>query len=318
MNGNHGKDFEQAVEPAGIAAIVDRYVSVLSPRQGNGAPSPVRTGLSGLDRNIGGLHAGELTVLAARPGTGKTSLALQIALNAARSGSDVAYFSLERSARHLGMMLLSQTSGVPLESLGQQACGAIEVGRLSKAADDLVGLGMRVYDASGVSSQEIETAMDVHSRCPGGALCVVDYIQLVKGPGANTPGRTDSEQRAHEIERVVLGLKTMAEALRIPVLVLSTLPRAVGLRDRRRPRMEDFRNPSVVLGADTLLLLDRSLSPEEAAVEHRPGEAEATVIVAKNGHGSCRDHRLAFDGNCLAFSELPDPAGTELGGAAPA
>ena len=321
MNDDHGKKFDQVAEPVDFAAVIDRYANALSPRRGNGALEPVRTGFPGFDGHIGGLHPGELTVLAARPGTGKTSLALQIALNAARLGSDVIYFSLMRSARQLGSILLSQSSGIPFEALSQNASeadkAAVETDKLETAADELEKLSMRAYDNPGTSLPEIEAMMDAHSRCPGGALCVVDNLQLVKpsveqsaSSRASSTGCTGDDRRAHETECVVLGLKMMAETLRIPVLALYTLPRVVVPFSRRRPRVDDFQNPSVVLGADTLLLLDRSLSPEEATNESRPSEAEAVVIIAKNEHGTRRDHRLAFDEECLAFSELPDAVGS--------
>ena len=176
MNDSFGKSGNHADDQEDAATIVDRYLGNLGPRRNDGKLAPIPTGFPKLDKCLGGLFPGELTVLAARPGVGKTSLALEIALSAARAGSDVAFFSLEWSAKRVGLTLLSQSSLIPFESLRQCVSGAgetaVDAAGLDIAIAELEGLGMRIYDTPGVSLPEIEATMNVHAGHPGGTLCI--------------------------------------------------------------------------------------------------------------------------------------------------
>ena len=302
--------------------------------------SGVTTGIDSINAKIGGMHHSDLMILAGRPGMGKTSLATNIAFNAARRwmrdmadgiapadsvGAKVAFFSLEMSADQLATRILAEQSRISSESLRMGKISRTEFGQLAAAAAELENLPLFIDDTGGLSIGALHTRVRRLQRRHNNeiGLVVVDYLQLLTGSGNNREGN-----RVQEISEISRGLKTMAKDLNVPVLALSQLSRAVENREDKTPMLSDLRESgSIEQDADMVWFVYREDYYVAAKEPKRPVEGDNTkifedhnawaaemervyglaeLIVAKQRHGATGKVRMKFDPTITKFSDLAD------------
>jgi replicative DNA helicase len=256
------------------------------------------TGFRELDQmTSGGLHPGELIVVAGRPSMGKTTLSMNIAQNIAQSqNKTVAVFSLEVDRRQIAINLLCRSAQLPAHKLRKVDMSTREWEILAQAAGKLQQLPIFVDDGAGLNTMAIRSrARKLKNRHDLG-LIVIDYLQLLEMGG----GR--QENRQQEISAISRSLKMLARELEVPVITISQLSRAVESRESHRPRMSDLRESGAIeQDADLILLLyrDEYYHPEK---EEAKGKAE--VIIAKQRNGPTGSVDLAFIGEQLRFEDL--------------
>ncbi len=251
------------------------------------------SGFPHLDRYIYGLNPSDLILIAARPGMGKTSFAMNIAVNAARIHRDkkVAVFSLEMSREQLVSRLLSSEGRI---SSDQMKTGKIERSQwrgLTEAAEMLNMIELYIDDTASISNGEMKAKL---RRMNNLGLVVIDYLQLM------TTGRKDGN-RVQEISEITRNLKIMAKELNVPVITLSQLSRGPESRTDKRPMLSDLRESgSIEQDADIVLFLYRD-------AYYTKSEENATsceCIIAKNRHGETDTVNLRWDGQFTRFSDI--------------
>lgn len=302
----------------------------------DGGLSGISTGLSDLDRRIGGLHSSDLVIIAARPGMGKTSLAVNIAFNVARryayevqpdgshkttAGGRVAFFSLEMSADQLGLRLLAEASRVSGDRLRKGEIQDHEFGQVRDACLEIQSMPLLVDDTGGLAISKLAARARRMKRQGGLDLIVVDYLQLV-----TTGLRTNN--RVEEVSLITQGLKALAKDLDVPVIALSQLSRQVESRDDKRPQLSDLRESgSIEQDADMVMFIYREEyyvgqaepDPKDAGayndwrVKMDECRGHADLIIGKQRHGPTGTVRLAFNSDLTTFSDL---AQASYGGAA--
>lgn len=255
----------------------------------------VPTGLRDLDALLGGLQKSDLVLLAARPGVGKTSLALNIALNAAvRFRRHVAFFSLEMSAEQLALRLLSTLTGIDSQKLRRGELSEREWQDLLDAAAVLAQADFYVDDTPAISVMELRSkARRLHSEIRLD-LVIVDYLQLMQ-----SDLRTDN--RVQEISYISRSLKALAREMNVPVLALSQLSRGVEQRHNKRPILSDLRESgSLEQDADVVLFLYR----DDYYYEDTDKPNIAEIRVAKHRHGPTGVIEVYFDKAHTRFADL--------------
>ena len=252
------------------------------------------TGLSAIDQKITGLNKSDLILLAARPGMGKTSLALNLALNVARGGKTVAVFSLEMSREQLATRLLSSEALVENNRLRTGLLRETDWEKIAGAATVLNRLDIRIDD------NPLLSVADMNAKCrrlEGLALVVVDYLQLMTSAGGGRGG----ENRQQVVSDMSRMLKIMAKELNVPVICLSQLSRANEKRDDKRPMLSDLRESGAIeQDADIVLFLYRDDYYNEDSEKHNIAEC----IVAKNRHGETGKVELRWMPEYTQFSTL--------------
>lgn len=254
------------------------------------------TGFATLDRVITGLNRSDLIILAARPGVGKTSFALNIAQNVALgSGKNVVMFSLEMSSDQLVSRMLSTESLVDSQKMRTGDISPDEWTRLASAVSNLYNIPMYVDDSAGITVTEMKAKL---RRIKDVGLVVVDYLQLL------TSSRR-SESRVNEVSEITRNLKVMAKELDVPLLVLSQLSRDVEKRkgENTTPMLSDLRESgSIEQDADIVIFLHRDSAGDNP--EDRPDILDIKVIVAKNRHGGTTALPFKFTGRFTKFSSV--------------
>lgn len=252
------------------------------------------TGLSAIDQKITGLNKSDLILLAARPGMGKTSLALNMALNVAKKGGTVAVFSLEMSREQLAMRLLSSEALVENNRLRTGLLRETDWEKIAGAATVLNRLDVRIDD------NPLLSVADMNAKCrrlDGLSLVVVDYLQLMTSAGGNSR----SENRQQVVSDMSRMLKIMAKELNVPVVCLSQLSRANEKREDKRPMLSDLRESGAIeQDADIVLFLYRDDYYDEDSDKHNIAEC----IVAKNRHGETGKVELRWMPEYTQFSTL--------------
>ncbi len=266
----------------------------------------VPTGFRDVDKLFHGFRAGDLIVLAARPGMGKTSLALNMAVNAAKAGVAVAFFSMEMSSEQLVQRLLCSEARVSLSKLRNgNVSSEGDWGALADAVNALSKLELYIDDSPGLSILEARAKARRelrHVMGQGKGLIVVDYLQLMQPSVARRDGN-----RVVEVGEISRGLKILAKEMDMPVLALSQLSRAVEMRGKKRPVLSDLRESgSIEQDADIVMFIDRSMDAVEAESEGRPDVGTAELIVAKHRNGPTRDITLAYNPEFTKFSDFFD------------
>ena len=253
------------------------------------------TGLSAIDQKITGLNKSDLILLAARPGMGKTSLALNVALNVAKGGKTVAVFSLEMSREQLATRLLSSEALVENNRLRTGLLRETDWEKIAGAATVLNRLDIRIDD------NPLLSVADMNAKCrrlDGLALVVVDYLQLMTSAGGSGRGGENRQQVVSDMSRM---LKIMAKELNVPVICLSQLSRANEKRDDKRPMLSDLRESGAIeQDADIVLFLYRDDYYNEDSEKHNIAEC----IVAKNRHGETGKVELRWMPEYTQFSTL--------------
>ena len=304
-----------------------------------GHVSGTTTGLTSVNEKVGGLHDSDLIILAGRPGMGKTSLATNIAFNAADRlrrdladgiaadksiGAATAFFSLEMSADQLATRILAEQSGISSEMLRMGKISRDDFQQLSYASQRLAELPLYIDDTPALSIAALRARARRLKRRHDIGLVVVDYLQLLQGSGRA------SDNRVNEISEISRGLKTLAKELSVPVIALSQLSRAVEQREDKRPMLSDLRESgSIEQDADMVWFVYREDYYVAAKEPKQPTESDdaktheahatwqaemervyglAELIVSKQRHGSTGKVRLRFEPRITRFSDLADDA----------
>ena len=254
------------------------------------------TGLHDLDRKINGLNKSDLLLIAARPGMGKTSLALNIALDVAKkSAKTVAFFSLEMSREQLAMRLLSNESFVDNQKLLTGRLTEEEWTKISIASSALSQTDIRVDDNPSISVAEMNAKC---RRLDNLGLVLIDYLQLMTSAGnGQTSNNANRVQVVSDISRA---LKIMAKELNVPVICLSQLSRANESRTDKRPMLSDLRESGAIeQDADEVLFIYR----DDYYHPDTPEKNVAEIIVAKNRHGETGTVKLQWLPQFTTFAD---------------
>ena len=254
----------------------------------------VPTGIKDLDRVIMGLNKTDLILLAARPGMGKTSFALNIAEYAAiNKEKKVAFFSLEMSKEQLASRMLSTKGQISGQNLRTGKLSDKEWERLIEAGDILSKSQIYIDDTPAITIPEMKAKL---RRLGGADLVVIDYLQLM-----SSAKRIDN--RVQEISEITRNLKIMAKELDVPVLTLSQLSRASEQRTDHKPVLSDLRDSgSIEQDADIVLFLYREGYYENGDVSEEKDNNSGECIVAKNRHGETRSIPLHWQGEYMRFT----------------
>ena len=262
----------------------------------------VASGFRDVDDLFHGFRGGDLVILAARPGVGKTSFALNLATNAAKLGATVAFLSLEMSASQLVQRILCAEARVSLANVRAGKVHDADWAAIVQASSELSNLNIYIDDTPALSILELRAKARRELRDAEKGLIVVDYLQLMQPPKARADGN-----RAVEVGEISRGLKVLAKEMDMPVIALSQLSRAVEMRGKKRPMLSDLRESgSIEQDADIVAFIDRSMDEAEAESEDRPDLGTAQLIVAKHRNGPTRDIPLAFNAEYTRFMDFID------------
>lgn len=255
------------------------------------------TGLKDVDRVIAGLNKSDLILLAARPGMGKTSMALNIVLQVGKkSGKTVVFFSLEMSREQLAMRLLSCESYVDNKKLMRGDLNEEEWVKIADAASSLNECNILLDDNPSL------TVADMNAKCrrvDNLGLVVIDYLQLMQAAGEKS--NYSNENRQQVVSDISRALKIMAKELNVPVLCLSQLSRANESRQDKRPMLSDLRESGAIeQDADIVMFIYREDYYKETSDNHN----QAELIIAKNRHGETGTVNLQWLPEYTTFSDL--------------
>ncbi len=257
----------------------------------------VPSGFYDLDKQLAGLHRGDLIILAARPSVGKTALALNIAVRSAKVGTSVAVFSLEMSSEQLVQRLLCMEANIDSQRLRTGEFRESDWHLINQAMGRLSQCDLWVDDTPSMSILELRAKARRHLRDRTNGLIIVDYLQLMQ------PQARRSENRQTEIAEISRGLKILAKELNTPIIALSQLSRAVEQRPDKRPMLSDLRESGAIeQDADVVMFIHRDTrprgveDPEEATggKSHYPPKGEAEVIISKHRNGPTGVVRLTY------------------------
>jgi replicative DNA helicase len=254
----------------------------------------VSTGFRDLDRKLAGLHPANLVVIAARPGMGKTTLALNIAQNVAVHDKPVAIFSLEMSREEIVSRMLCSTGRIDSQRLRTGRLNDTDFTKLQTAANVLYKKPVFVDDSPGLTVTEIRAKARRMRRRPGLSLIVVDYLQLMQGSGG--------ENRQQEIANISRSLKNLARELEVPVIACSQLNRSLEAREDKRPRLGDLRESGAIeQDSDVVMFIYRHEYYHPEAQETR-GTAE--VAIAKHRQGATGRIDMTFLPEFTLFADM--------------
>ena len=277
----------------------------------------VPTGLRDLDYKLGGLHQSDLIIIAGRPSMGKTSLATNIAFNAAKdlqdSGkkSSIAFFSLEMSSEQLSTRIISEQARISSNDIRQGRISDDQFDKFLETSKDIADLPLFIDETPALSIAAMSNRARRIKRRSGLDMIVVDYIQLMRGTTFNKDGRVQ------EISQITQGLKAIAKELRVPVVALSQLSRQVEQRDDHKPQLSDLRESgSIEQDADVVMFVYREgyylqrKEPRPATVEHAEWQAKmnevahlAQIIIQKQRHGPIGNVTLEFEERFTKFKD---------------
>jgi replicative DNA helicase len=290
------------LEPIG-EILLDVYDQMReASRRGEDIPG-LSSGLIDLDRKILGLNKSDLILIASRPGMGKTSIALNIALHVARtSARTVAIFSLEMSREQLALRFLSFTSEIDNKKLQMGRLSTDEWGRIGSAANMISNLKILINDNPTLS------VADMNAQCRrlnNLGLVVIDYLQLMQS--ASGTEKYSSENRTQVVSDISRMMKIMAKELNVPVICLSQLSRANESRQDKRPKLSDLRESGAIeQDADIVLALYR----EDYYDKETENPNIAECIVLKNRRGETDTIKLEWRPEFTSYRSL-DPHHTE-------
>jgi replicative DNA helicase len=296
--------------------------------QRDGKLSGLATGLSDLDRLMGGLQASDLVIVAGRPGMGKTALATNIAYNVAKhwrgevkpdgrvatvDGGIVGFFSLEMSAEQLATRIISEQTEIPSHKIRRGQIESHDFDRIVEASREMEVLPLYIDETGGLSIAQLAARARRLKRQRGLDLLVIDYIQLLQGSN-----RRGSENRVQEVTEITTKLKALAKELNVPIMALSQLSRQVENRDDKRPQLSDLRESgSIEQDADVVMFVFReeyylkNKEPKPNTEEHFKWQTDmdaafgqAEVIIGKQRHGPTDTVKLHFEGSVTRFSNL--------------
>ena len=295
----------------------------------DGQLSGASTGLTDLDRQLGGLHRSDLIILAGRPSMGKTSLATNIAFHVAKKfraerdeagimktkeGGVVGFFSLEMSSEQLATRLLAEQSTVPSHKIRRGDITSQQYEHIRDSSEEISRIPLHIDDTGGLSIGALSARARRLKRMVGLDLIVVDYLQLLTGGNS----MNSNTNRVQEVSMITQGLKALAKELDIPVLALAQLSRQVEQRDDKRPQLSDLRESgSIEQDADVVMFVFREeyylarSEPSEGTEEHLQWQEEmeklhgkAEVIIGKQRHGPIGTVKLSFNPELTKFGNI--------------
>ncbi len=277
----------------------------------------VPTGLRDLDDKLGGLHQSDLIIIAGRPSMGKTSLATNIAFNAAQklqdSGkkSSIAFFSLEMSSEQLSTRIISEQARISSNDIRRGRISDDQFDKFLETSKNISELPLYIDETPAITIAALSNRARRIKRLFGLDMIVVDYIQLMRGTTFNKDGRVQ------EISQITQGLKAIAKELSVPVVALSQLSRQVEQRDDNKPLLSDLRESgSIEQDADVVMFVYREAyylqrkEPRAATVEHAEWQAKmnevahlAQLIIGKQRHGPIGNVTLEFEERFTKFKD---------------
>lgn len=281
-----------------ISEVVKSSMALLEELKKKGSSvTGVPTGFKELDQLTAGLQKSALVIVAARPGVGKTSFALNIAENAAiKHKIPVAIFSLEMSKEELVNRVLSSEALVSSEKMRIGDLSPSEMTKLAHSLPGIINAPIYIDDTPGISISEIRAKCRRLKLEKNLGLVVIDYLQLMEGKGG-------TDNRAQIVADISRSLKIMAKELEIPVITLSQLNRMSEARKDKRPQVSDLRESgSIEQDADIVMLL---YNPDTANEDENAEKSNIVeCIVAKHRGGECRTVNLAWRGEYTKFMNL--------------
>ncbi len=317
-----------------ITVIKASFKALTEASARGGRITGISTGFARYDRVTAGLHPGDLTIVAARPGMGKTSFVLNVAVNVAmpqayeaaadpnerweNAGRGVAVFSLEMPREQLANRMLCSEARVDVGNLRSGNLSPSDWSKLTQSASRLSQLPVWIDDTPGLSLLELRAKVrrlqaehDVYDESGklvrGMGLVVIDYLQLMKG-------REGAASREQEISEISRGLKGLAKELKLPVIALSQLNRSVETRSEKgkRPQLSDLRESGAIeQDADNICFIYRDFYYNK---ENEAARAVAELIIAKQRNGPTDTVHVRFDDRYTRFEDLPEgeyPQGDE-------
>lgn len=276
----------------------DTVQTIMKRVQNRGELSGVTTGFTDLNSLLGGFQKSDLLLLAARPSMGKTALAVNLAVNAAKAGKKVAMFSLEMSKTQIGQRILASFAQMNLSSLFKGELEGQDLVNLITASNELSKYSLHIDDTAAISLIELKAKLRRLKMEEGLDLVVVDYLQLM------TTGER-IENRVQEISQISRGLKAIAKELDVPVLALSQLSRALEQRPDKRPKLSDLRESGAIeQDADIVMFLYRDYVYNKET--ENPNLAE--VIVSKHRNGPIGVVNLIWKDEYTRFFDVSNKA----------
>lgn len=288
LDGNSTKSFYQVKD---IVADTLRHLEEL--RKKGGKITGLPTGFRDVDAKLSGLHNSDLILIAARPGVGKTSFALNICSNVAiKEKKTVAIFSLEMGKEQLVNRILSSVSSVEHEKLKTGNLSLDDMTKISLSLRGLTSSPMFIDDTPSITVSEIRAKCRRLKLERGLALVVIDYIQLMQS------SKSRSDNRSQEVADISRSLKILAKELNVPVIALSQLSRAVESRADKKPMLSDLRESGAIeQDADIVMFLYKNDDEEEASnIVH--------LNVAKHRSGSTGVIDLVWRGEFTRFMDV--------------
>lgn len=283
-----------------VADILDTHMQMVETRsQTDGFVTGLSTGFVGLDKITTGLHEGNLIILAARPAMGKTALALNVAKYVAtKERKPAVIFSLEMGAEELIERMLASEGMVPAYHLKTGNLSTDEWKRLVQAQNNLYDAPIFVDDTAGIRISEIRSnARKLVQEIGDLGVIIIDYLQLITG--------AKGENRQQIVSEISRELKILAKDLKVPVIALSQLSRAVEQRQDKRPMLADLRESgSIEQDADIVAFLYREAYYQKEQADSQEANNVTELILEKNRHGSLGTVKLYFHKEYTKFSSV--------------
>lgn len=277
----------------------------------------IKTGLRSLDKIIKGFRPSSLYILAARPAMGKTALSMTMAINAAQDNKKVLFISLEMDAGQLQQRAISRFSGLSVDTQMGNMMDA-DIQRIFAAAEILKKLPVSIDDQPAQTVGSILSKARRHMRLNGLDIIFIDYLGLIQPDDMR-------QNKVHQIEQITTGLKKVAKILKVPIVLMSQLSRALEIREDKRPILSDLRDSGAIeQDADVVMFIYRheyylnqppKRGPKVTADVYqgiiqqyendlRQSEGKAEVIIAKNRQGRTGVAHAEFDGVRQLFEDL--------------
>ncbi len=299
-----GRDSRGFVTMTSMLEVIFRNLSILyeDPTAFDG----IQTGYGDLDNTLAGIGQSDLVLVGARPGMGKTSFCLNIALNyARRSKEKVAIFSLEMSSEQLVTRMLSSYAMVDSYNMRTGRLSTQDWQKLANSVVDLAGVNVLIDDTPNITVSGMKAKLRREGKI---GLVVIDYLQLMQGD-------KHTDNRVQEVADISRNLKLMAKELHVPIICCSQLSRGTEGRTSKRPMLSDLRESgSIEQDADTVIFIYRDEYYMDADDKKNIDITKAPVaeiIVAKNRHGSTGTVKLNWIGRYTTFYSIEEKHGED-------
>jgi replicative DNA helicase len=271
----------------------DTFKAIEDASNNKGGTTGISTGFNELDRITNGFGKGELIVIAARPGMGKTTLALNFMLEAVKQDKRVLMYSVEMTATELGLKLVSNLSGIPGDRIHRGKLTDTEYKGVHNVTSDIINSGLLYIDAETSGLFSIKSIAKKLNHLSKLDMIIIDYMQLLSGGDSNNK----QQNREQQISFISRNLKALAKELDIPIICLSQLSRAVESRGNKRPMLSDLRESGAIeQDANKVIFIYRD------GYYSKNNDTTTEIIVAKNRAGSLGTAVLDFRGDISKFT----------------